>query len=411
MKIMKIMKDQVGFQLAVMAFLCATLPSAVLGQSGEDACEDQKFNEEQCLAVGCCEWDDAMCWSAVGTKDCTDGGGGGGGGPLLVDLEGWVDGKVKWHTPPSGWGSCGAVTTVYGVAICVSKAAWKKNETARTKATHIAQVFYQLIDNDADGVPDDPVHLKHMVDNGYLLWVPLTDKDSKNSGNWPDEVGVDQMTGIFEAVPGTCDSPANRGADPKDRNTWAAVVENTQGCDPKRDATTEEIHHLMATAAGELWPDLWEASFKSEAGKAIELTNGNCGWGFKNNWIDPSSNKCQGQYAYNDKTCDEACIVVEGIYWASVSYIGGLYTKTGTDEAKKEWLMATPNDGMTIYPKSVINAKTLETGSPALYKLVSTTETESGHKWLPAIMPDGKYMGKQTAPVVAPVTAPVTAPV
>ena len=71
---MKIMKDQVGFQLAVMAFLCATLPSAVLGQSGEDACEGQKFNEEQCLAVGCCEWDDDMCWSAVGKKDCKGGG-------------------------------------------------------------------------------------------------------------------------------------------------------------------------------------------------------------------------------------------------------------------------------------------------------------------------------------------------
>ena len=233
---------------------------------------------------------------------------------------------------------------------------------ARTKATHIAQVFYQLIDNDADGVPDDPVHLKHMVNNGYLLWVPLTEEDDKNAGNWPDEV-VDEkyfMIGIFEAEPGTCDSPANRGADPKDRNTWAAVVENTQGCEERTDATIEEIHHLMATAAGELWPDLWGPSFKSEAGKAIELTNGNCGWGFKENWIYPASNKCEGQFAYDDETCDEACIVVEGIYWASVSYIGGLYTKKTADDNKSEWLMATPNDGMTIYPKSVTNAKPLQ---------------------------------------------------
>ena len=51
-------------------------------------------------------------------------------------------------------------------------------------------------------------------------------------------------------------------------------------------------------------------------GAAIKQTNGNCGWGYSNNWINPGGGSpgCSGQYAYNDETCDEACIVVEGIY-------------------------------------------------------------------------------------------------
>ena len=299
------------------------------GETGEDVCEGHNYGKTKCLSLGCCEWEDSGCWSRVGRRPCDggdDGGGGGGKGPLLPDLEGWVDGKVKWHTPPSGWGSCGSVTTVFGVPICVSKKGWAKVAN-RAKANHVAHVFYQLLDNDADGVPDDSDFLNYMVNKGYLLWVPDSESDSKKDGNWPSGVGVTQMTGLFEAVLGTCQSPANRGADPKDRSTWAAAVETTKGCSTKRDATTEEIHHLMTVAAGKLWPDLWGRSFQSEVGKAIQAANGNCGWGYTNNWKDPSTNKCQGQYAYNDKTCDEECLVVEGIYWASVSYIGGLYTK------------------------------------------------------------------------------------
>ena len=136
---------------------------------------------------------------------------------------------------------------------------------------------------------------------------------------------------------------------------------------------------------------MWRNDFDFVPRK-IKKTNGNCGWGFSNNWINPSSNKCEGQYAYNDKTCDEACIVVEGIYWASVSYMGGLYTTTNTQDIQNEWLMATPDAGMKVHPTSVNNAISLQSGAPALYDLVSDTTSE-GHAWLPSIMPDGKYKG------------------
>ena len=54
--------------------------------------------------------------------------------------------------------------------------------------------------------------------------------------------------------------------------------------------------------------------------------------------------------------------------------------------------MATPDDGMDVHPTGVTNARTLQSGSPDLYALVSDTTSE-GHAWLPSVMPDGKYKG------------------
>jgi len=382
------------------------LLASASAQNGEDACENQGFNQAQCSEVGCCQWDDGECWSAVGTSTCEGGGGGGGGGsgsgPLLEDLTGWANGDVVWHDPPSGWGSCGKVTTVFGVPICVSTSAWAASPS---KANHVAHVFYQLLDNDADGVPDDSSLHSHMVSKGYLLWVPSNESDSTNDGTWPSSVGQTQMTAIDETFPNSCDVPANRGASATDRSTWGAAVGNTSGCDTGRDASTEEILHLMTHAASELYPVLWGPSFSSTVGAALSAANGNCGWGYLNNYIDPSSNNCQGQFAYDDTTCDEECNVVEGIYWASVAYIGGLYTTTTTNFAKNEWLMATPDANMPVYPGGVSNAVSLETGSPALYALVSDT-TSPGHAWLPAIMPDGRYQGNPGGPPGPPPPTP-----
>ena len=42
------------------------------GPNGEEACEGHGFDPEQCLAVGCCQFDESngLCWSAVGSEPC-----------------------------------------------------------------------------------------------------------------------------------------------------------------------------------------------------------------------------------------------------------------------------------------------------------------------------------------------------
>jgi hypothetical protein len=53
--------------------------------------------------------------------------------------------------------------------------------------------------------------------------------------------------------------------------------------------------------------------------------------------------------------------------------------------------MTVPDTSMaSSVPSGIANGKTLQQGSPALYALVSDTES-AGHALLPAVMPTGSY--------------------
>ena len=210
----------------------------------------------------------------------------------------------------------------------------------------------------------------------------------------PDR-GWGGMTGLWETAIYGCNVPSNRGASDTDRTTWSSVVDNTPGstqCNPQRDATVEEIHHLLAEAAAKIYPDEWGLTASSKAGSLVLALNGDCGWG--NEWINPGGldPSCTGTYAYDDETCDEACRIIEGVYWASVSWIGGLYTSLSAHVHGNEWLMTVPDSGMTALPEFWYNAVTLEEGAPDLYEFISDTTSQT-HLWLPRIMPNGVYEG------------------
>ena len=38
--------------------------------TGEEACEGHGFSKKDCKAIGCCDWAEKQCWSAVGTGLC-----------------------------------------------------------------------------------------------------------------------------------------------------------------------------------------------------------------------------------------------------------------------------------------------------------------------------------------------------
>jgi cysteine-rich repeat protein len=324
------------------------------------------------------------------------------------NLVGWRRGVV-WHDPPlPGWEGCGKVTSVFGVVICVSPTAWSTT-ASQAKANHIANVFFQLLDNDGDGTPDDPAVVHMLIGARMFLSVPYTATEVLTA---PSAGGhMTQTTAIDEAWPNSCDVPSNRGASNTDRSTWAAAVDTSSlTCDQNRDASTEEILHLITAAAAWVYPDLWgsatgarsanfrtDSDYTSAAGAALKAANGNCGNGATADFKSPSGGTCVGNYAYDDDTCTTACLVVEGIYWASVTYMGGLYTLARSKWASGEWLMATPEANLPLLHKGMANVVSLQTGSPAMYALISDT-TSCGHAWLPSIMPDGKYTGTPIDP-------------
>jgi len=296
------------------------------------------------------------------------------------------------YTDGSGlFKKCKKVTQVFSVTICYTTKAWDKGD--KKKIDHIAHVLAQLIDNNGDGFVDDPDLIDYIVKKNMHMFVPFNDNDSKQAP-YPDK-GEGQMTGLWEATLNSCSVPSNRGASDTDRSTWSSVVDNTPGstkCNPKRDATVEEIHHLLAAGAAKFYPDKWGTTTSSKSGSLVMALNGNCGWGYTKNWVDPggTKSKCTGTYAYDDKTCDENCIIIEGVYWASVSWIGGLFTTEYAREVGNEWLMTVPDSSMKALPETYSNARTLEEGAPELYKFISDT-TSPGHLWLPSIMPNGIY--------------------
>ena len=189
-----------------MRFWLALHLAAAAAQNGEEVCENKGFDPSECAAIGCCQFDpsNGQCWSAVGPGPCIaggDGGGSGGGGPpavLLSGVVGWADGAVLWHDPPSsGWELCHKVTTVFGIAVCVTPAAWSLSQE---RCNHVVHVFYQLMDNDADGNVDDSTVHAHMVSNGYLLVVPATESDAVSTAqtySLPPGVGQSQMMILF----------------------------------------------------------------------------------------------------------------------------------------------------------------------------------------------------------------------
>ena len=61
------------FSAFVVCNLCSGPEGAPEGQGGEAMCEGKGYTEDQCSEVGCCQWDDEECWSAVGSGSC-DGG-------------------------------------------------------------------------------------------------------------------------------------------------------------------------------------------------------------------------------------------------------------------------------------------------------------------------------------------------
>ena len=82
------------------------------GQTGEDVCENKGFDPSECSAVGCCQYDDGQCWSAVGAGLCTSPCKGGWMGNYDADGDGahekYMDGSftrpeciryVKEHEP------------------------------------------------------------------------------------------------------------------------------------------------------------------------------------------------------------------------------------------------------------------------------------------------------------------------
>ena len=211
--------------------------------------------------------------------------------------------------------------------------AYKEVEDA--KLLHAANLMAQYLDNNEDGVVDNPTLLTALKNNkGHIyLW-----KTSAQQGGLPlQDLGAD------ETIP-----------------AW-----HTNGQTGRFDAALEEIWHVITHSGySKAYPTIFGEGAGTSLTNAMDLARGG------NFTTIPNPYPSGAWYTYNDVTCNYNCMSTEYIYWAMSSILGA--QKNRLSEISQEWKLNT-------------KAK-IQITDTAAYALL----TDSQYKF-PTILPDGTY--------------------
>ena len=155
------------------------------------------------------------------------------------------------------------------------------NGVSAEKLTHAAHVAAEWLDNDEDGQVDEPRLIESMKGNQPVVIM------SANG------IANAAMPGIMIALDG--------------RRVQDLGAAETNPAGERRDASQEEIHHIIMNAG---WQSLFPATFSETASDNSTLYQA---WKF----ADDNSH-----YVYRDPTCDDSCKVTEFVYLATAAYLG-----------------------------------------------------------------------------------------
>jgi len=245
--------------------------------------------------------------------------------PLLISCSGFSESGVSsdvWKKE----------VNVFGITIqatdCVSDA----------KVRHAANVLAEYLDNDNDGVIDNPAVVDQIKENNGWLGMSCE----------ADDVSA-AATELFaeETHPGG--SSLNSGF----------------------DATLEEILHVITEKGyANAYPSVFAEREGSSIANAMDTARG----GVKGGGKPVDSYPADAWYTYDDKTCDYSCMVTEYFYWGLSSILDAQSYSGRLDEIGGEWDLNT---------KAKVKAT-----DPTLYNLLTNPQYR-----LPATIPDGTYTG------------------
>jgi len=229
---------------------------------------------------------------------------------------------------------------VFGVTILAS------DNTPDSKVLHVANVFAQYLDNDADGTPDNSKVIYSLKKNkAHFLMCETEDEvectNSLYDGKWLDDMLIDG---------GSC-----------------SIIQYADETNPPNqfDASLEEVLHLISNCGyGGAYPDVFRDNSFSLIGQYMDNARGGH---FEK---IPNSYPADAWYSYDDNTCEYGCMITEYFYWAMTSILGAQEDRF--DEIGHEWKLNTKE-------------KVMET-DPDIYNLL----TDPQYK-LPTILPDGNY--------------------
>ena len=213
------------------------------------------------------------------------------------------------------------------------------------KVLHAAAVAAELLDNNEDGVVDDPLIEAQLINENALM--PLFFQDGNAAmntfGNNYNGNGVSAV--LF-----------NGEIDPTQTGHWGD------------DATVEEVIHTINHVGH---TNVYPAAFSMQPNSSLMSSAMDEARGGQFLSI-PNPYPSSAWYHYDDQTCDYECMMIEYMYWAIVSYMGILNDPQTAQGISDEW--------------EPYNLTLLQSMDTLMYNLI----TDPQYK-LPLLAPDGNY--------------------
>ena len=213
------------------------------------------------------------------------------------------------------------------------------------KVKHAAAVAAELLDNNEDGIVDDPLIEAQLISENALMPLFLQD------GNTAMDIFENHYNGD-----GVSAVLFNNEIDPTQTGHWGD------------DATVEEIMHTINHVGHtNVYPSAFSMGPNSSLmSAAMDVARGG------QFMTIPNPYPAAAWYHYDDYTCDYECMMIEYMYWASVSNMGILDDVQTAAGIENEW--------------EPYNTTLLQSTDILMYALI----TDSQYK-LPQLAPDGNY--------------------
>lgn len=187
-------------------------------------------------------------------------------------------------------------------------------KTSDAAMLHAANVMAQYLDNNEDGIADNPAVVDQLKTQGATLLMAATEDEIQALFDKLPESDAYQDLYVAEVIVGDSEQITNGGF----------------------DATIEEVLHLISHVgyAG-VYPSVFGESVGSVLADAMDVARGGQ---FE---TIPANYPAGAWYSYKDETCEYSCMATEYFYWSLTSMLGAQDGAGRFEEINQEWALNT----------------------------------------------------------------------
>jgi len=219
------------------------------------------------------------------------------------------------------------------------------------KVLHAAAIAAELLDNNEDGIVDDPLIQIQLANMDALMPLFAFEGSAAEDSFFNNYMGEGVSAVLY-----------NNEIDPSQPGHWGD------------DASVEEVMHTINSVGH---TEVYPAAFTMEANSSLLSAAMDVARGGQFFTV-PDNYPAEAWYHYDDETCDYNCMATEYMYWSIVSYMGILDDAQTAAGIADEW--------------EPYNATLLETMDVLVFDLI----TDPLYK-LPLLAPDGNYCPPSTS--------------